>query len=234
MNMLPQRYRLQENPQMTERRVELLVLLLICLLLLSSVIGATRMALDSGPAVVLPAQDTLAVRTLKLDEPVDATAAIAILERPLFWEGRRPLAPTPLVAAQPQARAPAKLSGVSVQGVYGAGDSLGLIATVDGQQQRIASGQTVKGWQLTGYDNGVATFSSGGRETTLALELSTPSVRVATSTQPDVTETPKDPQPTTQAVETSPPSPEDLQRLRNIGGGLSFGGSGERSGKQSK
>lgn len=234
MNTLLQRYQVRENPQMTERRIELSVVLLVCLLLLVSVIGATRMALDPGPGVVLPAQDTLEVRTLKLDEPVDGAAAIAILERPLFWEGRRPLAPTPVVAAQPKARATPKLSGVSLQGVYGVGDSLGLIATVDGRQQRIVSGQTVKGWRLTGYDNGVATFVSGGRETSLALELKTPSVRVAENTEPAGTETQEDPQPASREVQTSPPRPADLQKLRNVGAGLGFGGSGEKRGNQSK
>ena len=234
MNFLLQRYRVSENPQMTERRIELLVVLLIALLLLMAAIGVIRMAMGSEPAVVLPAQDTLSVRTLRLDESLDSTVATAILERPLFWEGRRPLEPPPVVTGPTKTRAQAKLAGVSLQGVYGSGESLGLIATVDGKFRRIVSGQSVKGWQFTSYENGVATFSSGGRETTLELELDTPNVRVAQTMEPEPAADTDDPEPATKAVDPGRLSPEDLQKFRNVGGGLSFGGTAERSGKQSQ
>jgi hypothetical protein len=182
---LPARYREQQSPLKTERWVELVALIVLGSVGLRLLLGLFGLAVDGGPEPLRPAQDSLAVQTLQLDEGVPPDQRAEILSRPLFWQSRRPLVPPKKVVVKPKATTPQKLKGVVLHGVYGAGagDGLGLIATVDGRMTRIAKGQTVKGWQLKSYENGVARFSSGGRKTTLPLALTTPSVSVITASQ---------------------------------------------------
>ena len=235
MKWLPKRYLVTENPQKTERRVELAALVLLVLFVLGSVLGGIRLAADAGPAPVLPANDSLATQDLSLQEPLTDIDVTRILERPLFWQGRRPLAPpAPVTASKPKSRAPAKLEGITLQGAYGTGESLGLIATVDGALQRIVVGQSVKGWQFTGYEAGAATFSSGGRRATLDLELTTPNVSVVAISEPVGEPSALDAGPGTDAEAQSQPSPEQLQRLRQEANSLTFGGSSMAGGKKSK
>ncbi len=231
--LLPQRYQVTENPLKTERQVELAVVILLALLLLWFLVGLLRQGLMTGPAPLPPAADSLMVEALQLEPPLTAEAASDILARPLFWEGRRPLAPVVAVVSKPKKKAPGKLEGVTLHGVYGEGDSLGLIATVDGKLSRISKGSPVKGWQLEGYNDGVAEFVSGGRRATLPLELTTPSVKVAklepaenpvdASSEDDMNaerrgaERPVQQQP-------RPVKPDGL----SLGGGLTFGGSAKR------
>ena len=99
MRLLPRRYLATENPQRTERRVELAALVLLMLFVVGSVLGGIHLAVDGGPAPVLPATDSLATQDLSLQEPLTDIDATRILERPLFWQGRRPLAPPAPVAA---------------------------------------------------------------------------------------------------------------------------------------
>lgn len=235
MKWLPRRYLATENPQRTERRVELAALVLLMLFVLGSVLGGIRLAADGGPAPVLPATDSLATQALSLQQPLTDSDATRILERPVFWESRRPLAPpAPVAAPKPKPRAPAKLEGITLQGAYGTGDSLGLIATVDGKLQRIVVGQSVKGWQFTGYEAGVATFSSGGRRATLNLELTTPNVSVVAISQPVGEPSVADTGPETDAGGERQPSPEQLQRLRQEANSLTFGGSSLAPNRKSK
>lgn len=200
------RYQVQQNPLKTERRIELVVLALLALLLVSLVFGGLRLVASSGLDPVFPSADSLAVQTLQLGEGLTDEQAAEILNRPLFWQSRRPLVPPPKVTAKPKAKAPKKLEGIALLGVYGAGDGLGLIATVDGAFTRINKGQSVKGWQFSAYEDGAAVFVNGGRSTQLPLELTAPSVKVVTAS-PSVSKP---------AVEA--PAEED------DGGGLSFGG----------
>ena len=169
---------MQQNPLKTERWAELVALSVLGLIGLRLLLGFLGLAVDGGPEPVRPAQDSLAVQTLQLDAGVPADQGAEILSRPLFWQSRRPLAPPKKVVVKPKAAAPQKLKCVVLHGVYGTGDGLGLIATVDGRMTRIVKGQSVKGWQLKSYENGVARFSSAGRKATLPLALTTPSVSV--------------------------------------------------------
>jgi hypothetical protein len=152
------RYQVQQNPLKTERRIELAVLVLLVLLLFSAVLGGFRLVASNEPAPVFPSADSLAVQALQLDTGLTAEQAAEILNRPLFWQSRRPLVPPPKVVAKPKPKAAKKLAGVNLLGVYGAGDGLGLIATVDGVFSRINKGQSVKGWKFSGYEEGRCGF----------------------------------------------------------------------------
>ena len=172
------RYQVQQNPLKTERRIELAVLVLLVLLLFSAVLGGFRLVASNEPDPVFPSADSLAVQALQLDAGLTAEQVAEILNRPLFWQSRRPLVPPPKVVAKPKPKAAKKLAGVNLLGVYGAGDGLGLIATVDGVFSRINKGQSVKGWKFSGYEEGAAVFVSGGKKSVLPLEQTTPSVKI--------------------------------------------------------
>ena len=206
------RYQVQQNPLKTERRVELAVLILLTLLVVSAVLGGFRLIAGSEPDPVFPSADSLAVQALKLDAGLTAEQAAEILNRPLFWQSRRPLVPPPKVAAKPKAKAPKKLDGVTLMGVYGSGDGLGLIATVDGVFSRISKGQSVKGWQFSSYEDGAAVFVSGGKKSVLPLELTAPSVKIVSVPKAD---SPAAGSKSSEAINSL--APDD-------GGGLSFGG----------
>jgi hypothetical protein len=126
----------------------LAAIFLLFLLLASMLAGGVGLVASQGPEPVLPSADSLAAQELKLDSGLTAEQAAEILSRPLFWQSRRPLIPPPKVVAKPKAKAPKKLKGVVLMGVYGAGEGLGLIATIDGAFSRINKGQSVKGWQV--------------------------------------------------------------------------------------
>lgn len=228
MKFLPGRYQVTENPQLTERRVELVTAALALLLVLWLLIGGARLLFDAGPAAVMPAEDSLEVQRLVLEEPLAPGETARILERPLFWEERRPMTPTAAVVSQPVSVAPTKLEGVTLQGVYGAGDSLGLIATVDGRLRRVNSGESLKGWQFASYEDGVATFTSGTRKATLALELTTPSVKLVQAVEPEVQREVQDTDAESDTGGQGQPDPETMQKQSRLGGGLTFGGSGAR------
>ena len=172
------RYQVQQNPLKTERRVELAAIVLLILLLASAIFGGLGLVAGHGPKPVLPSADSLEAQKLQLNSALTAEQAAEILSRPLFWQSRRPLVPPPRVVAKPKPKAPKKLKGVVVMGVYGAGDGLGLIATIDGAFSRIGKGQSVKGWQFDAYEDGAAVFVSGGKRSVLPLELTAPSVKV--------------------------------------------------------
>jgi hypothetical protein len=205
------RYQVQQNPLKTERRIELAVLVLLVLLLFSAVLGGFRLVASNEPDPVFPSADSLAVQALQLDAGLTAEQVAEILNRPLFWQSRRPLVPPPKVVAKPKPKAAKKLAGVNLLGVYGAGDGLGLIATVDGVFSRINKGQSVKGWKFSGYEEGAAVFVSGGKKSVLPLEQTTPSVKIVSVPTADNSSAKA-------SSEANSPEEDD-------GGGLTFGGS---------
>jgi hypothetical protein len=204
------RYQVQQNPLKTERRIELAVLVLLVLLLFSAVLGGFRLVASNEPDPVFPSADSLAVQALQLDTGLTAQQAAEILNRPLFWQSRRPLVPPPKVVAKPKPKAAKKLAGVNLLGVYGAGEGLGLIATVDGVFSRINKGQSVKGWKFSGYEEGAAVFVSGGKKSVLPLEQTTPSVKIVSVPTADNSSA---------KASSKANTPED------DGGSLTFGGS---------
>ncbi len=103
-------------------------------------------------------------------------------------------------------------------GVYGSGDGLGLIATVDGVFSRISKGQSVKGWQFSSYEDGAAVFVSGGKKSVLPLELTAPSVKIVSVPKAIVLAGNRG----------------KASREADDGGGLSFGGASWRKPSEGK
>jgi hypothetical protein len=87
--------------------------------------------------------------------------------------------PLELIIPKSEPTKPKKLEGVTLHGVFGVGNSLGAIATVNGKTIRVTSNQPIKGWRLESYQNGVAVFSNGSSRQSIPLELVTPNVSLS-------------------------------------------------------
>ncbi len=168
MKRLLARYRVDTDPLRSERRVELVLLATVALLLLTVLYVALRIAMATTIRPLAPAPDSVRVVALQGAAALPAGEREAIVRRPLFWAGRRPVEaaapPAEAVAqgaAEERAAAP-RLKDVTVRGIYGSGDSGGVILTVKDRELRLAVGEEIEGWRLDRVDGNSATFVSGG------------------------------------------------------------------------
>lgn len=170
---LRDRYAVAADPLRTQRRIELLVLLLGLLLCLQLAYGGLRLVMMDAPEPVAPAADSLTVPVVLSPQTVTAEQRNEILARPLFWAGRRALDPV-ATREDPgeQQGGDAGISGVKLVGIFGAGDTAGIIALVKGQKRRILVGGSLDGWTLekVAPDSGV--FARAGQRETLSLQRS--------------------------------------------------------------
>jgi hypothetical protein len=179
LSRLADRYRVQQDPLRSERRIELACLVLALMLLLQLVWVAARALVPPSPMPVEPAASSLTVADQLARRAVGTTASAELRERPLFWEGRRAV-----TAADSQAvpvrggRAP-RLQGVRLLGVFGAGDSGGIIALVQNKQQRVQLGEELSGWTLQAVTADGATLVNDGATEILDLQRSSSSVTLA-------------------------------------------------------
>jgi len=175
------RYSEPHNPKKALRRLELVLVTLAAIFTTWGLFGSLGNVLGTGPAALMPSDDSLVVEALALEDPLSPKASEAMLARPLFWDGRRPLDDRPLELIIPKSEPtkPKKLEGVTLHGVFGVGNSLGAIATVNGKTIRVTSNQPIKGWRLESYQNGVAVFSNGSSRQSIPLELVTPNVSLS-------------------------------------------------------
>ena len=164
------RYRVAAAPLRTERKIELAVVVLGLLLCLQLLYSGARLVLAPVFAAVAPAADVLQVK------PVDSPATVAtsqsdeIRSRPLFWQTRRPTQGS-TAAAQDAGREPVgPLQEVKLLGVFGSGDTAGIIVLVKDKKQRILQGESVQGWTLDLVEPNRAVLVNGGRREELLLK----------------------------------------------------------------
>jgi hypothetical protein len=168
LHVLRDRYRVATDPLRTERRIELAAVLLLLLLVLQLVYGATRLAIVSAPEAVLPAADSLEVMASLGLETIDDEQSDEIRERPLFWPSRRPVE---VVVERPRSKKPKEqeLKDVKLVGVFGTGNSVGIIALVEGRIERVRVGEEIDGWKLKTVNQNEAEFRAGSRKAKLSL-----------------------------------------------------------------
>lgn len=181
---LRRRYQLADlvGPALWERKAEFVTVFLGVALVGLLTLGSLLSAVFGSVTAVAPSSSLLEVSALQESADLKGEQSQELLGRPLFWQSRRPPEPpSPEVAPKvvPQKFEP--LKGVSLIGVFGPKDALGLIAKVDGKLMRISPGETVKGWSMVGYADNRARFKQGKRETTLQLPLTTPNASSAFS-----------------------------------------------------
>lgn len=162
------RYRVAANPLRTERRVELVALLLALLLCLQIAYSASHLALMSIPEAVVPAADALQVKTALSLDAIGAEQSNEVRNRPLFWESRQPVS-APVAPDAPEVPAP-EIKGIKLVGVFGGGDAAGIIVLMNGKKRRVRLGEEVKGWTLQSVDTNAAVLTAGARQESLVLQ----------------------------------------------------------------
>jgi len=174
---LLQRYRGQVDPLRSERAAELAVLVLLGLLVLQLLWGAYRGIFPDIPEPVSPTAEALEVQPLNATVDVSPELRNEIRQRPLFWATRRPVDPVaPLATATAEAKAEqkqaAKIAGLELAGVFGAGESAGIIvlAKEKNKKHRVMVNEEIRGWTLESVSSTEAVLSSNGRQATLALQ----------------------------------------------------------------
>jgi hypothetical protein len=169
--MLSGRYAVAYDPLRTERRIELIALLLGLLVCILFIYSGLRLALVSAPSVVVPAADSLLVAKVMPLGNVASGDSEEIQARPLFWSSRRPFVAQSAKSGPKKAgKTAAELKGVKLLGVFGTGDTRGIIALVKGKKARILQGEAVEGWTLESVSSNEVVFSGGGRSQTLVLQ----------------------------------------------------------------
>lgn len=164
------RYRVAVNPMLTERRIELAILLLLLLLILQLVYGGSRLALLSTPTVVLPAADSLRVSETQSQQTITMDQRNEIRDRPLLWAARRPFV-APVSVPVVKAPEPKPFKGFQLVGLFGNGDSVSVIVSLKGKTQRMRPGETFGEWKLKSVGANDAVFTSGSQEETLVLKV---------------------------------------------------------------
>ena len=168
---LRERYTQSADPLRTQRRLELVALLLGLFICLQLVAGFIGLAVSTGPAAIEPAADSLRVPAVSTPAVVAAAERNEIISRPLFWVGRRPVEVIAAIKDPDAARGgSAELKEVKLVGLFGGGETAGAIVLVKGKKQRILRDESLEGWTLDAISAGEAVFTRGTRREALVLE----------------------------------------------------------------
>ena len=103
-----------------------------------------------------------------LPEParVPTSRFMALLERPLFSETRRPPPPPP----PPPPPVPVDvLSSAQLSAIYAGEQLTGVIINVNGKNRRVRLNESIDGWVLRSVQGRVVTFDYGGQQRQLQL-----------------------------------------------------------------
>ena len=172
LSSLMNRYRESANPLLSERRVELVAVILTGTIVALLLVGVVGLTISSRPDAIQPTADSLLVGELPVAGVVSPELSIRVRARPLFWPSRRPV----LVFGAPEnttqavgAAAPSALDKVELRGIFGGGDSAGIIALVKGKKKRVMLGDKVVGWKLDSIDGDSVTFVDKGKSKRLSL-----------------------------------------------------------------
>jgi hypothetical protein len=149
-------------------------LILTAIFILQLFYSVARLIMPAQLDSVLPAPDTLVVSELKRFGAVLDEQSAELRARPVFWASRRTIVDSagPEAAVAPVAKSKAKkseLDKVKLLGIFGEGDSSGIIVLVEGDKKRILRGDKLVGWTLESISGGHAAFVSGGRSQNVML-----------------------------------------------------------------
>ncbi len=177
IDKLIQRYRATENPLKAERRLELLLVALVCALLLMVLLGVLGSGRSAGVAAIAPAADALAPVAAASPEIPSLEQSAEMEGRPLFWASRRPVnvaavKPKPVqekVAPKPASSAK-RLKKVQLLAVLSQGDESVAIFLAEGKRYRLKVGEEVQGWTLESVDAFGMSLRSGAEIQRVELE----------------------------------------------------------------
>jgi hypothetical protein len=92
------------------------------------------------------------------------------IERPLFWETRRPVDDEEPIAEETEDKPPAELpAGLSVSGVIQDGSDWFVVAALAGKSLRLRAGEKVEGWTVKEISPDNVVFESGAKTASVKL-----------------------------------------------------------------
>jgi hypothetical protein len=165
------RYLASGDARRAERLIELVTMGLAILLLVELLLSGLRLAILSTPEAIPPSMDGLADAQLMSVQRVSPSQSDEIRARPLFWISRRPLAGAVAGAGDTGSPAanPGSLEKVKLVGLFGSGETAGIIAIIDQQKRRVLLGGQVEGWTLDSIQRNTVEFTNGARREKLVL-----------------------------------------------------------------
>ncbi|MBN7795170.1 type II secretion system protein N [Parahaliea mediterranea] len=169
---LRERYRVTSDPLLSERRLELGVLLLVVLLALQLIVSAVGLAMPPAPEPVPPAAESLRVGKIEPRQLVSGEQSAQIRARPVFFESRRPQEPEKETEAQkpPPKVKKTKAPELKLVGVFGAAEAKGIIALHKGKRMRLLVGEDVSGWVLQEVSRDRAKLQNNGESLSVVLQ----------------------------------------------------------------
>ncbi|GAB3281321.1 hypothetical protein [Parahaliea aestuarii] len=211
LRVIQSRYRGLSDPLLTERRLELAVLVVAAVLLLQLALTAADLLLPPNPDPVAPAADSLVVGSIEERARVNGEQSAAIRARPLFFPSRRPLEAEPVVAQQPEPekKASTKRPDLKIVGVFGAGDMQGVIALHKNKLQRLYLDDNIEGWVLGKIEGGRATLNNNGDSWTVVLKRTDTGITAVSQPEPAAEAAGNQPD-TGNAVQTTVPEEDGL------------------------
>ena len=180
MSGILQRYQVSADPLRSERRTEAVLLGTGLLVLLLLIWGAFRAMVPGSLQPVVPTAESMQVAPLSGNTLVTLEDREEIRARPLFWVTRAPMGAQEVVAeAETQSEADKKaqakpLKGVKLAGVFGGGETGGMIVLHKGKKHRVSVGGEFDGWTLDSVAPTEVVLTSAGSQATLALERGKP------------------------------------------------------------
>jgi hypothetical protein len=178
MDFLRRRYLCDSEPLRSERRLELVLLVLAAVAALQLLWMGVRLLLPPGLAPVPPAADSLRIAAVPGQPPLTAEQRLELQARPPFWESRRPL-DLPSVSetvrtddsatTKAEAAAP-RLEGLALRGLFAGGEQAGAIVSYRGKEMRLLEGDELAGWVLARVGSNEAVFRSGVEEDARQLQ----------------------------------------------------------------
>jgi hypothetical protein len=157
-----------------EQKLRTAALVVTAFLLLQLIWGGLRLLLVSAPDPVMPVADSLKARVV--DYPMGSREAGAeLVDRPVFWQGRKSFEPKEVVEAKPvvSTGAPAgndPINNVKLLGVFGGGEKQGIIVVYKKNKQRLIQGEDLDGWVLQYMSAASVIFEKGDSSFTVDLK----------------------------------------------------------------
>lgn len=159
------------QPKRAERQILMAAAVITGVLVLALLLALVVSLRSEVPQAVPPASDAMSAQTVSPVPPVEASQRQMLLERPLFWESRRPLAPAEAIDEPVDEEQVAdELKQLTVLGVFSDGEVGGMIVLFKQQRQRVAVGESIAGWELDSVSADKVTMTRDGRRSNLPLE----------------------------------------------------------------
>lgn len=160
---------------MLESRLKAALLVLIFFLGLQLCLGAFSIIVAGGVDSYPPSKEFLNPSNVMQGVGDIDAIELALQERPVFWQSRRPLELTPQKAESGKKKQPAvpdkndPINGAKLLGIFRS-DVSGVIVEYEGRRVRLRMGESVDGWTLSTLDAEEASFSSGRMLVAVRLE----------------------------------------------------------------